>query len=86
VREITHVQVSWTEVEGGAPEGITMQLILDNGAEEYMLNPSVDNTESILRCRSKYFLPLQSRKRKILMFGNMPVDPSSVVVSLLKQL
>lgn len=34
VREVTHVQVSWTEVERGAPEGITMQLILDNGAEE----------------------------------------------------
>ena len=63
-----------------------MQLILDNGAEEDMLNPSVDDAESILHCRSKDFLPLRSRKRKVLMFGNMPVDPSSVVVSLLKHL
>jgi hypothetical protein len=32
VRKVTHVQVSWTEVERGAPERITMHLILDNRA------------------------------------------------------
>jgi hypothetical protein len=32
VRRGTHVQVSWTEVEREAPEGITLHLIPDNRA------------------------------------------------------
>jgi hypothetical protein len=40
VREVTHMQASWTEGERGAPGYFTVQLILDNGAEEYVLHPT----------------------------------------------
>ncbi|MDQ4075095.1 MAG: hypothetical protein M3220_02475 [Chloroflexota bacterium] len=86
VREVTHVQVSWTEEERGAPGEITMQLILDNGAEEYVLNPTVEDAEAILRFRDRSGRMYFDLQRKVLMFGNMPVNPSSVVDSLLQQL
>jgi hypothetical protein len=33
VRQVTHVQASWTEQERGAPGAFTLQLILDNSVE-----------------------------------------------------
>ena len=63
-----------------------MQLMLDNGAEEYVLNPTVDDAEAILRFRDRSGRMYFDLQRKVLMFGNMPVDPSSVAGSLLKQL
>ena len=86
MREITNVQVSWTEVERGVQEGITMQLILDNGAEEYVLRPTVEDAEAILRFRDRSGRVYFDLERKVLMFGNLPVNTSSVVDSLLEQL
>jgi hypothetical protein len=34
VRQVTHVQPSWTEQDRGASGAFTVQLILDNGAAE----------------------------------------------------
>jgi hypothetical protein len=54
VRRVTHVQVSWTEVEREAPEGITLHLIPDNRAYEYAVNPTVDDAAwAILRLRDR---------------------------------
>jgi hypothetical protein len=39
-RQVTDVQASWTENERGTPGAFTVQLILDNGAEEYVLHPT----------------------------------------------
>lgn len=84
VREVTHIQVSWTEKERGAPGGTTVQLILDNGADEYVLHPTMEDTEGILRLRDRSGRVYFDLQRKVLMFGNMPVNPSSVVDSLLE--
>jgi len=62
-----------------------MQLILDNGAEEYVLNPTVDDAEAILRFRDRSGRMYFDLQRKVLIFGT-PVDPSSVVGYLLEQL
>ena len=86
VREVTHVQVSWIEMERGASGEITMQLILDNGAEEYVLRPTVEDAEAILRFRDRSGRVYFDLERKVLMFGNLPVNTSSVVDSLLEQL
>ena len=37
VRQVTNIQASWTEQERGKPGRFTIQLILDNGVEEYIL-------------------------------------------------
>jgi hypothetical protein len=87
VREVTHVQVSWTEVERGAPGESRCSRLRIIGAEEYLLNPTVDDVEAILRFRDRsgrMYFDLQ--RHKVFMFGNMPVGPSSVVGSLLEQL
>ena len=49
VRQVTDVQVSWTEHGRGEHGSFTVQLILDNGAEEYVLQPTVDDTKVMLR-------------------------------------
>ena len=43
VREVTHIQASWTERERGGPGAIILQLILNNGADEYVLRPAAED-------------------------------------------
>ena len=45
VRQVTDVQVSWTEHERGAPGSFTVQLILDNGAQEALIMPTADDAK-----------------------------------------
>ncbi len=83
VREVTHLQVSWTEGERGAPGDYTLQLILDNGAEESVLHPTVEDAEEILRLRDRSGKVYFDLQRKVLMFGNLPVNTRGVLDSLL---
>lgn len=46
VRQVTHVQASWTEQQRGEPGAFTYQLILDNGAQEYVLRPTSDDSSA----------------------------------------
>lgn len=60
VRRVTNVQASWTEgPERGAPGSFTIQLILDNGAEEYVLAPTAEDAkvqvELLSRAEATYF-------------------------------
>jgi hypothetical protein len=71
VRQVTDVQASWTEAERGAPGAFTFQLILDNGAEEYVLRPTADDAKVMLklfkRSQSVYF----DLDRKVLIPSNL---------------
>jgi len=71
VRQVTDVQASWTEAERGAPGAFTLQLILDNGAEEYVLRPTADDAKVMLklfkRSQSVYF----DLDRKVLIPSNV---------------
>jgi hypothetical protein len=49
VRQVTDVQASWTETERGAPGLFTFQLILDDGAEEYVLRPTADDAKVFMK-------------------------------------
>jgi len=49
VRQVTDVQASWTETERGANGLFTFQLILDNGAEEYVLRPTADDAKVFMK-------------------------------------
>ena len=48
-RQVTDVQASWTERERGEPGAFTFQLILDNGAEEYVLRPTADDAKVFMK-------------------------------------
>jgi hypothetical protein len=83
VREVTHIQASWSERERGAPGAFTMQLILDNGADEYVLRPTAEDTEAILRLWNQGGNVHFDLQRKVLMFGNLPANvPSAADLAL----
>jgi hypothetical protein len=73
IREVTHIQPSWAERERGEPGAFTLQLVLDYGTEEYLLRPTVEDAEAILRLRDRIGRAYFDLNRKVLIFGNIPV-------------
>lgn len=49
VREVTDVHANWSEQESGEPGKFSLQFILDNGAEEYVLRPTADDAKVLLK-------------------------------------
>jgi hypothetical protein len=74
IRQVTQVQASWTEEQRGAPGAFTVQLILDNGADEYVLRPSADDADVILELLKRSDTAFFDLERKVLIFGNISVD------------
>ena len=73
VRQVTHVQASWTERERGEEGAFTLQLILDQGADEYILQPDADDLEILLRLFRMSDRVSFDLSRKVLMFGTLAV-------------
>jgi predicted ATPase len=71
VRQVTHVQASWTERERGDEGDFTLQLILDQGAEEYVLRPDADDLVIILQLLQMSDGASFDTSRKVLMFRNL---------------
>ncbi|CAN5192597.1 hypothetical protein BH23CHL9_BH23CHL9_03700 [soil metagenome] len=74
IREVTQVQASWTEAERGTPGAFTLQLILDNGADEYVLRPTAEDAGVLLRLVKGSQKAVFDLERKVLIFGNISVD------------
>jgi hypothetical protein len=59
VREVTEVHPNWNEEDRGEPGKFSLQLILDNGAEEYVLRPTAEDTKVITKLlessKTQYF-------------------------------
>ena len=74
VRQVTHFQPTWTEHAPGEAGTFTIQLILDHGAEEYVLRPTADDADVLIQLlgdgKDTYF----DMERSVLMFGNRAVD------------
>jgi hypothetical protein len=73
VRQVTHVQASWTEEARGGPGAFTLQLILDNGAAEYVLRPTADDTDVLVKLFARSANAMFDVDRKVVMFGNLAV-------------
>ena len=71
VRQVTHVQGSWTEQERGAPGAFTLQLILDHGADEYVLRPTAQDAQVLLTLLGQSERAAFDLERKVLMFGTL---------------
>lgn len=70
IRQVTHYQLSWTETQPEAPGTYTIQLVLDNGVEEYILRPNSDDADvlkDLLKDGSDVHFDME---RKVLIFGN----------------
>lgn len=73
VRQVDHYQITWSENAPGEPGTFTIQLILDQGAQEYIVRPPVDDVDvlqELLRATSTLYFDVA---RKVLMFGTRPV-------------
>ena len=73
VRQVTDVQVSWTERGRGDHGAFTVQLILDSGAEEYVLQPTAEDTKvmvELFKLTDKIFFDMN---RQVLIFGDVPI-------------
>jgi hypothetical protein len=74
VRQVTHVQASWTEEQRGAPGAFTVQLILDHGADEYVLRPTAEDTDVLVKLLARSSNVTFDVDRKVLMFGNLAIE------------
>jgi hypothetical protein len=69
VRRVTGWQPSWTEQAAGEPGTYSIQLILDQGAEEYVLRPTEDDADNLfdwLSASSEVYFDMD---RKVVIFG-----------------
>lgn len=70
VRQVTHWQPSWSEASPGEPGTFSLQLILDEGAAEYVLRPTADDMDVLVPLleggKAVYF----DIERQVLMFEN----------------
>jgi hypothetical protein len=71
VRQVTDYQASWTEEERGGPGRFTFQLILDNGAEEYVLQPTDEDSDVLTDLFEQTGTIYFDMERKVLIFGNI---------------
>lgn len=72
VRRVTNVHASWTEgPEDGAPGAFTIQLILSDGAEEYVLQPTADDAKVQLKLLAQGEVTYFDLGRKVLIPSNV---------------
>ena len=74
VRQVTHVQASWTEGERGEPGAFTFQLILDEGVDEYVLRPTASDAEVLVELLRRTKSATFDSERKVLMFSRLAVE------------
>lgn len=73
VRQVTDYQASWTEEERGGPGSFTFQLILDDGAEEYVLQPEVKDAKVVRKLLDKSGSVFFDLERRVLIPNDLPV-------------
>jgi hypothetical protein len=73
VRQVTDIQASWVETERGEEGRFTLQLILDNGVEEYILEPDSDDIGPMLKLFKISDHTTFDLERKVLMFSNLKI-------------
>jgi hypothetical protein len=71
VRRVTQMHAAWTETERGAPGAFTLQLILDNGADEYILRPTADDVDVLQALWRRSESVTFDLGRKVLMFSSV---------------
>jgi hypothetical protein len=73
VRQVTDYQASWTEEERGKPGSFTFQLILDNGAEEYVIRPTNEDADVLTDLLEQTGTVFFDMDRGVLIFGDISI-------------
>ena len=71
VRRVTQLHAAWTEAERGTPGAFTLQLILDNGADEYILRPTAEDIDVLQALWRRSESVTFDIGRKVLMFSSV---------------
>jgi len=78
IRQVTQVQASWTEEERGGPGAFTLQLILDNGVDEYIIRPTASDVDALMTLFERSDHATFELGRKVLIFGNLSLDSKEI--------
>ncbi len=73
VRQVTQAHANWNEEERGAQGKFSFQLILDNGAEEYVLRPTTEDSKVILKLLERSDNVFFDMERRVLIPNNLPL-------------
>jgi hypothetical protein len=73
VRQVTQAHANWNEEERGAPGKFSFQLILDNGAEEYVVRPTAQDAKVILKLLGASRNITFDLERRVLIPNDLPV-------------
>ena len=68
VRRVTRLHAAWTEAERGAPGAFTLELVLDDGADEYVLRPTAEDADVLLALWARSEGATFDLGRKVLVF------------------
>ena len=75
VRQVTQVHANWNEEERGEPGKFSFQLILDNGAEEYVIRPENEDADVLTDMLEQTGTISFDLGRTVLIFGDISVQP-----------
>ena len=73
VRQVTQVHSNWNEEERGAPGKFSFQLILDDGAEEYVIRPTNEDADVLMDLFEQTGTMYFDMERGVLIFGGVSV-------------
>ena len=73
VRQVTQAHANRNEEERGEPGKFSFQLILDNGAKEYVLRPTVQDSKVILKLLTKSKNITFDMERRVLIPNDLPL-------------
>ena len=71
VRQVTQVHANWNEEERGAEGKFSFQLILDNGAEEYVIRPTNEDADVLVDLFEQTDTVYFDMERGVLIFGDV---------------
>jgi hypothetical protein len=74
VRQVTEVHANWNEEERGAEGKFSFQLVLDNGADEYVLRPTNEDADVLVDLFEQTDTVFFDTERGVLIFGDVSAD------------
>ena len=73
VRQVTQAHANWNEEERGGPGKFSFQLVLDDGAEEYVIRPTAEDSKVILKLLERSDTVYFDMERRVLIPNNVPL-------------
>jgi hypothetical protein len=73
VRQVTQAHANWNEERRGEEGKFSFQLILDNGAEEYVLRPTAEDSKVIRKLLAKGKALAFDTERRVLIANELPL-------------